>query len=154
MAAALPRTLLGAIEHGAAQHKLALCEIVPHFVAMLNRHRAALKPGAWFGLVHDQVLTLGAIDETNRAGIAAVRAAALPDGVDAEAEAEAGAGAAWLAEHIAREALRLNLPAPQHLQLCGSVPPAWLGAKVSALGSAAPAGWSSAALLAASGSAA
>ena len=115
LAAALPRALLGAIEHGCAQRKLALREIVPHFVAVLNRHHAALKPGAWFGLVHDQVLTLGAVDGTgNGAGIAAVRAAALPDGADA----------AWLADHVAREALRLNLTAPQRLQLCGSVPPA------------------------------
>ncbi|MBC7455387.1 MAG: hypothetical protein H7335_17170 [Massilia sp.] len=96
LAAALPRTLLGAIEHGAAQRNLALVEIVPHFVAALNRHHAALRPDAWFGLVHDQVLTLGAMDVTrNGAGIAAVRAAALPDGADA----------AWLAEHVAREAL-------------------------------------------------
>lgn len=149
LAAALPRALLGAIEHGAAQRKLALREIVPHFVAEFNCHHAALKPDAWFGLVHDQVLTLGAIGaNSNRTndgvGIAAVRAAALPDGADA----------AWLAEHIAREALRLNLPAPQRLQLCGSVPPAWLGSSVSALGSPAPAGWSCAALLAISGSAA
>lgn len=141
LAAALPRALLGAIEHGAAARKMALREIVPHFVAALNRHHPALKADAWFGLVHDQVLTLGATDGD---GIRAVRASALPDGADA----------AWLAEHVARESLRLNLPAPQRLQLCGSVPPAWFGAHVSALASAAPAGWSCAALLAASGSAA
>jgi hypothetical protein len=142
LAAALPRALLGALEQGAKQLKVV--EIVPQFVAVLNRWSGALKPGAWFGLVHDKVLTLGACDG---GAIVAVRAAALPEGADG----------VWLAEHLAREALRLNLPAPERLQLCGSVPPALLGASTiccGQLGAGGPAGWPAAALLAASGSAA
>jgi hypothetical protein len=135
LAAALPRALLGALEQGAAVRRMALLEIVPQFVAVMNRCAGALKPGAWFGVVHDKVLTLGAG--------ATVRAVALPD----------GAGAAWLAEHLAREALRLNLPAPRQVQLWGDVPEAWNGA-VKRLGSAGQAGWPAAAVLAASGSAA
>ena len=142
LAAAMPRALLGALEQGAAGHQLPIVEIVPQFVAVLNRCGGALKPGAWFGLVHDKVLTLGARDG---GAIAAVRAAALP----------AAAGAEWLAEHVAREALRLNLAAPERLQLWGSVPPAWLGANgCSVLGAVLQPGWSGAARLAASGSAA
>jgi hypothetical protein len=140
LAAAMPRTLLAALEQGAAAGQLTLVEIVPQFVALLNRCAGALKPGAWFGTVHDNVLTLGARDA---GAVVAVRAQALPD----------GANAGWLAEHLAREALRLNLAVPERLQLWGGVPPAWLGANATLLGAAA-AGWPPAAVLAASGSAA
>jgi hypothetical protein len=44
-----------------------------------------------------------------------VRASALP----------AAAGIEWLGQHVAREALRLNLPVPQRLQLSGPANPAW-----------------------------
>jgi hypothetical protein len=144
LAAALPRALLGALGQGAGVHQLKVVEMVPQFVAVLNRWGGALKPGAWFGLVHDKVLTLGACDG---GAVAAVRAAALPD----------GAGADWLAQHLAREALRLNLPAPERLQLWGSVPPEWMGSAnvaCSRLGAAPQPGWSAQARLAASGSAA
>jgi hypothetical protein len=135
LAAALPRALLGALEQGAALRQMPLLEIVPQFVAVMNRCAGALRPGAWFGVVHDEVLTLSAGP--------AVRAAALPE----------GAGAAWLAEHLAREALRLNLPMPERVQLWGAVPESWNGA-VGSLGQAGQPGWPSAAVLAASGSAA
>jgi hypothetical protein len=142
LAAAMPRALLGALEQGAAG--MPLIEIVPQFIAVFNRWGGALKAGAWFGMVHDQVLTLGAC---NGDAIVAVRAAALPDGADA----------GWLAAHVAREALRLNLAAPARLQLWGSVPPEWVGAgpiACSRLGAGEQPGWPAAARLAASGSAA
>jgi hypothetical protein len=144
LAAALPRAQLGALGQGAAAHQAPVVEIVPQFVAVLNRWRGALKPGAWFGLVHDNVLTLGARDGD---AIVAVRAQVLPD----------GAGAGWLAEHLAREALRLNLPAPERVQLWGSVPPEWMAAGSLAcgrLGAGEQPGWSAPARLAASGGAA
>lgn len=141
LAAALPRALLGALEQGAGAQRMAIVEIVPQFIAVLNRCSGALKPGAWFGLVHDNVLTLGAGDG---ATVAAVRAAALPESADA----------AWLAEHLAREALRLNLPAPERLQLWGAIKPEWLGAACIQLGAIDQPGWPAAARLAASGSAA
>jgi hypothetical protein len=142
LAAALPRALLGALEQGAAAVRLV--EIVPQFIAVFNRWSAAIKPGAWFGVVHERVLTIGACDG---GAIVAVRAQALPD----------GAGAGWLDGHVAREALRLNLPAPSRLQLWGSVPAEWLGSGAPAcsrLGASGQPGWTSAARLAASGSAA
>jgi hypothetical protein len=144
LAAAMPRALLDALGQGAAAQKVPVVEIVPQFVAVLNRWRGALKPGAWFGLVHDNVLTLGARDGE---AVVAVRAAALPDGADA----------GWLAEHLAREALRLNLSAPERVQLWGGVAPEWVRSSAiacSQLGVGEPAGWSAAARLAASGSAA
>jgi hypothetical protein len=148
LAAAMPRMLHGALARGAGAHRLKAVEIVPQFVAVLNRFRGAVRPGAWFGVVHDNVLTLGAGDGH---AIAAVRAAALPQVADAD----------WLAAHLAREALRLNLPVPERLQLWGSVPPGWLGLSGLSghsgciqLGAPAQTEWPAAALLAASGSAA
>jgi hypothetical protein len=143
LAAAMQRSLREALQQGAAGHRHPLVEIVPQFVAMFNRWGGALAPDAWFGVVHERVLTLAA---RSRAGLAAVRVAALP----------ANADAAWLATHLAREALRLDLAAPARLQLCGAVPPAWLGASAalacSQVERSARPDWPHAAQLAASGS--
>jgi hypothetical protein len=144
LAAALPRALLGALEEGAGVRHMKLVEIVPQFVALLNVCSGALRPGAWFGTLHDNVLTLGATDPAHGGAVVAVRAQALPD----------SPGPGWLAEHLAREALRLNLAAPERLQLWGALPPAWIGAGAVSVGAPGAAGWSEVAVLAASGGAA
>lgn len=145
LAAAMPRGLLAVLQQAAAEHQFTLVEIVPQFVAALNQWRGALKAGAWFGLAHEGVLTVAALGE---GGECAVRAAALPDGADA----------GWLAAHLAREALRLNLAAPERLQLCGDVPPAWLQGNAqlscSLLGQSPAEAWPATARLAVTGSAA
>jgi hypothetical protein len=144
LAAALPRALHGALHQGAAGHAMKVVEIVPQFVAVQNRWCGALRPGAWFGVVHDDVLTVGAVEGD---AITAVRACSVP----------AGADGLWLAEHLAREALRMNLPAPERAQLWGSVPSEWLESGAIActqLGAPEQSGWSAQARLAASGSAA
>jgi hypothetical protein len=112
LAAAIPRHLLALLQHAASEQQLALVEIVPQFIAGWNQWCGAVKPGAWYGLVHDNVLTLGALDG---AAVRAVRACGLPE----------DASLAWLGQHVAREALRLNLPAPDRLQLSGDAPAAW-----------------------------
>jgi hypothetical protein len=112
MAGAIPRQLLGVLEQAAAKQRVQLLGIVPQFVAGFNRWQGALKPGAWYGQVHAGVLTVGAIENGR---LNAVRAAALPEGASLE----------WLAAHIAREALRLNLAPPARLQLAGPAPAAW-----------------------------
>ena len=112
IACALPRQLLAMLAAVAAEQQVTLVEIVPQFVAGWNQWRHELKPGAWYGLVQHNVLTLGAIDAGQ---VRAVRAAALPE----------GAGIEWLSQHVAREALRLNLPVPQRLQLSGQAPSTW-----------------------------
>lgn len=114
LAAALPRSLLAALQDAAAGEQVALVEIVPQFIAGWNRWRGAVRAGAWYALVQQEVLTLGAVDGGS---VRAVRAAALPE----------GAGLDWLAQHIAREALRLNLPAPARLMLSGRAPAGWSG---------------------------
>lgn len=112
MAGAVPRQLVAVLEQAAAGRHLKLVGIVPQFVAGFNRWQGALKTGAWYGQVQGGVLTLGAVEG---GVLRAVRAAALPDGADL----------AWLARHVAREALRLNLAVPSRLQLAGQAPAAW-----------------------------
>ena len=137
-AAALPRALHDAITKAAVEHGLTLVEVVPQFIAGWNRWCHMISPDAWFGLVHDGVLTFGI---PAGASLGAVRAAQVPAGADAR----------WLEAHAAREALRLGVPAPARLQLSGQVPQAWPGGEVTVLAETAPE-WNAAAALAATGS--
>jgi hypothetical protein len=143
LAAAMPRALLAVIGLGAREQRLELVEIVPQFVAGWNRWRGALKDDAWFALLHDSVLSIGA----PRAGaLAAMRSVVIPD----------AAGPDWLDAHLAREALLLNLPAPARLQVCagsiGSLRQGKQGVSCTLLGPEGDAGWSSGMRLAATGS--
>ena len=138
LAAALPRQLLALLVQAGASRELNVVEVVPQFVAGWNRWRAHLKAGAWYGLVQNNVLTVGALEQ---GALRAVRAAQI------------GGGADWLEQHVAREALRLGLAAPQRLQISGAVPLAWNGACATlgpALGPTVD--WSGAVRLAATGS--
>lgn len=144
LVAALPRHLLALIEQVCAAQRTPLVELVPQFVAGFNQWRGAVSSGAWYGLVQQQVLTLAAIED---ASIRAVRAQALPEGADLD----------WLAAHVAREALRLNLSAPARLCVSGHAPAAWSkGATHAApschlLGQGPGSAWSDCARLAATG---
>src|SRR5471032_670544 len=111
-AAAVPRALLAMLESVAADHQLAIVDIVPHFVTAWNRWRGALKTGAWFGLAHDNLLTLGAVQGKR---LRAVRALPIPHGADHY----------WITQTLTREALLLDLDVPQLLQVCGTPPAAW-----------------------------
>ena len=114
LAAAVPKPLMAVLEQAAARQRLALVSIVPQFVANWNRWRGALARGAWFGQLHEQVLTLGALEHGRLAGL---RAALVPPGADG----------AWLGAHLAREAMLLDLAAPATLQLVGKLPTSWRG---------------------------
>ncbi|MGZ5819750.1 MAG: hypothetical protein ACXWJD_13510 [Burkholderiaceae bacterium] len=110
LACAIPTPLLAAVQKIAQDHKLTLLSVVPQFIATWNQWRNNLKADAWFGLVHDSMLTLAAIDQQR---ICAVRTTTLPEGAwDAQ----------WLTTHLTREAMLLNVPIPKQVQLCGSVP--------------------------------
>lgn len=137
-AAALPRALHDALLQAAAEHELALVEVVPQFIAGWNRSCHMIAPDGWYGLVHDGVLTFGVPDG---ARLGAIRAGQVP----------AGADAAWLEAHAAREALRLGVPAPGSVQLSGQIPESWRAAGVPVHAEAAQ-GWSASAALAATGS--
>ena len=112
LAAALPLALIGVLEEAAREARCHLVEIVPQFVAAMNAWRRQHRPGAWFGLVHGQVLTLAAYD--GRA-LAALRTAVVPPGADRE----------WLESHVAREALRVGVGRPERVQVCGPAPRSW-----------------------------
>jgi hypothetical protein len=115
LACAIPRALLLTLQTVAREHRLTLLEIAPQFVAAYNFWRAKMRAGSWFAVLHDKVLTIGAIDQQR---LRSVRAAPLPD--------QAWSDQGWLAQHLSREALRLNLALPSQLQVCGAVPGHWL----------------------------
>jgi hypothetical protein len=144
LAAAVRRELSAVLEQAAAESGMRIVEVVPQFVAGWNHWRGAVKSGAWYGQVHERVLTIAAPEGKT---LGPVRTAALPQGADQQ----------WMQETVAREALRLNLPAPDCLQLCGQVPAAWnnssgAGMACMVLGGGQRAGWSNAVALAATGS--
>jgi hypothetical protein len=113
-AAAMPSKLLAALEQVAAASGLTIVDTAPHFIDAWNRWSGALKPAAWYGLVHDDMLTIAAVEQRR---LRAVRVLPL---------APEQSSAAGLVQLIEREALLLDLAMPAHLQLCGQAPPAWL----------------------------
>ncbi|CAN7366605.1 hypothetical protein [Duganella sp. LjRoot269] len=115
-AAAVPRALLAVLRLVAQEFKLRVVGIEPHFVSAWNRWRRGIKPGAWFGLVHDNLLTLAAIEPDGK-GIRAIRVLPLPGAQ--------GADQYWLSQTLTREALLLDMAAPELLQVCGAAPTAW-----------------------------
>jgi hypothetical protein len=111
-AAALPVSLIEVVNRQAQQHQLALVEIAPQFILAWNRWYTTLKPGAWFALHHENLLTLGVPDGQK---LSAIRSILVPPSADQ----------AWLQTHLGRQALLLNIPAPTLLQLCGPLPTLW-----------------------------
>jgi hypothetical protein len=110
-AAAVPRAVLALVGQVVADAGLHLVQVVPAFVTAWNRWCGAVRPGAWFGQVHDNLLTVAAIDGRQ---LRAVRALAVPPGADHY----------WLTQMLQREALLLGLALPERLALCGPLPAA------------------------------
>lgn len=114
LACALPSRLREAVLQVAGTHRLTLVEVAPHFIAAWNTWFAFLKPDAWFGVLHYDTLTLGAITHGD---LVSVRTTALPS--------DGQHGLSWLGQHVAREALRLGLDAPARIQMCGDAAERW-----------------------------
>jgi hypothetical protein len=127
-AAAVPRTLLAELRLVAQEYQLSVVAIEPHFTSAWNRWHRVLTPGAWFGLMHDRLLTLAVIaasadsgtigavgGHAGHAGLRAIRALPVPPDADQQ----------WLTQALGREALLHNLAAPAMLQVCGALPEAW-----------------------------
>lgn len=112
-AAAVPRTLMAELRLVAQEYKLSVVAIEPHFVTAWNRWHGALNPGAWFGMLHDRLLTMAVIGSD--ASVSAIRALPLPPGADLQ----------WLTQALTREALLQNTVPPAMLQVCGALPEAW-----------------------------
>lgn len=155
MSAAIPRALLAALGAVTKESGLTLVQVQPYFVAVWNRWRSAIKLGAWFGTLHDGVLTLAVIDGRR---LLSVRSLTPPGAQRLRAEGVAPPLAVWLAATLGREALLAGLDRPAQLQLCGQVPPELHGAALGTtqcvvLRVASPASerWSSASLLALGG---
>jgi hypothetical protein len=110
-AAAVPRTLLALVDAVALENRLHVVQVVPHFVTAWNRWCRAIRPGAWFGQLHDGLLTVAAIEGRH---LRAVRALQVPPGADHY----------WLTQMMGREALLLGLDVPAQVQLCGALPAA------------------------------
>ena len=117
LAVALHSSLLAALKHLAADHRLVLLEITPLFVAAWNRWRHAIKPQAWLGVVNDRTLTIG-VPSGRRLGT--LRRVPMPI---AEATRD------WLVQALRLEAMKLMLSMPAELQLCGEVPASWTQAE-------------------------
>jgi hypothetical protein len=122
LACAVPQALLTALRAATGQHRMTVTQIVPQFIAAWNRWRHALEPGAWFGLVQSDTLTLGAIAQQR---LRAIRVARIPDSPARPTQ--------WLFEHVGREALRLSVPVPDRLQLCGRLERHWAGTTIGSL---------------------
>jgi len=117
LACAMHRGLLGALKPLAADHGLVLLEITPLFVAAWNRWRQAIKPQAWLGVVNDSTLMMG-VPNGRRLGM--LRRVPMP---------VAQATRDWLMQTLRLEAIRLMLPMPAEIQLCGEVPTSWTKAQ-------------------------
>lgn len=113
-AVALPRALHAAVMLAGAPNKLHYFSMLPHTVAAWNRWHSDLARGDWFGVAHQNRLTLIAIV----GGV--VRATFRADITQDDMKSPE-----WLSERIRRESLRLMLPLPIRLRLCGEVPKPW-----------------------------
>ena len=119
LACAIPRPLLTALQQIAKEHRLVLLEVAPHFVAAWNSWLKQLQEGIWFGVLHQNVLAFAVVGQN---GLEVTRDVTLPD--------EAMRDQHRVPEILAREALRLNVPMPQEIRLCGQVPAHWVMQKI------------------------
>lgn len=111
LACAMPSPLLDALYAIAREYQLTLLSVIPHFIAALNRWRRSLNGAAWFGVAQDNLLTLGAIPNQR---LCMVHTAQIPAGGWQDQQ--------WLPTFLVRQALKLNLPVPEKLQVCGHLP--------------------------------
>jgi hypothetical protein len=114
LSCALPQTLRSVLLQVANEHHLTLTSIVPHFIASWNRWHSQIMSNSWFGLVHENNLTLGIVNAQRLCG---VRTVSISEDTWNDPQ--------WFSDHVLREALRLNVPATTSLQLCGEVPGQW-----------------------------
>ena len=115
LACALPGEFRIKLHAACAIQALRITALQPHFVAAWNFWRNQLPENAWFGVFHEDLLSVGVV---TAAGLADVRRLA----VSAQARLDPG----WLTEMLERESLRAGLALPSGICCCGSVPPAWL----------------------------
>jgi hypothetical protein len=114
LACAVPRGLLANINEMFSTCGLPLVEIAPQFIAAWNRWQSSIRPGAWFGVVGNGLVTFAALHQGNMHSVRSVPLA-VPNQIDPF----------FLHDHLMREALRLHIPLPAEMQLCGFQPEHW-----------------------------
>jgi hypothetical protein len=115
LACAMPTSLLDALKQVSSQYRLKLVGIFPQFIADWNCWQQKMQAGAWFGSIHEDILSLGAID---RQRLVDVHHRPIPQLAHLDQQ--------WLLKQLSRTALRLALQVPKKIQLCGNVPGEWL----------------------------
>lgn len=114
LACALPRSVLAALHALCDEFQLNLVRIEPQLVAIWNRYRKQWSNDGWLALVHQDSVTLAVIEQRR---LVAIRRSAVGQ--------EQMLSRTWLEQHVQREALLLNLAAPQKLWIAGPVPAQW-----------------------------
>ena len=111
LACAYPQSLLTMLRDVSKKHLTPILTIKPYFVAIWNVRCNKLNPNAWFGVVHDGILTLGMISPEPPRSLIGIRVIPIP---------EHGHTAEWLEEQLHRTALQHNLSVPELLQVVGN----------------------------------
>ncbi len=114
LACAIPRAIPTTLQQVANAHGLKVIGIAPQFIVGWNQWRTTQKSDIWFGTLHLNDLTLGAVHQGR---LVAVRHLQLTP-------AELNDPRCFM-DQIKREALRLSLSAPISVQLCGHLPQPW-----------------------------
>jgi hypothetical protein len=130
LCAALPRALVDALSAAFVARGITVLGIAPQWVGTWNKLRGALNAGDWVADVAENTVTVVRAGGRGwRSGLQpdVVRVLALPVAQTSQNVAEPPLAKSflqrentvWLAQNLAREAMRLDLPAPQRVLLCG-----------------------------------
>jgi hypothetical protein len=130
LCAALPRALVDALSAAFVARGITVLGIAPHWVGTWNKLRGALNAGDWVADVAENTVTVVRAGGRGwRSGLQpdVVRVLPLPVAQTSQNVAEPPSAKSflqrentvWLAQNLAREAMRLDLPAPQRVLLCG-----------------------------------
>jgi hypothetical protein len=114
VASALRSVLLDQLREQSQRYGLHLVSVQPLFAAVWNHWHAALAPGQWLGICRAGALTLCIAPNHQVEQIRRL------EFVPANAQEPH-----WPGDAVQREALRLGVPAPSAVALCGAVPLAW-----------------------------
>jgi hypothetical protein len=112
LAVAAPVALVASLESALRECGARVVELQPQFIAALNQWRGQRSQGAWFGMFQSQLLTLALSDRGTLKGVCT-----MPVPVQC--------GRNWLENVVAREALRVGLPRPKVIEICGAAPSGW-----------------------------
>jgi hypothetical protein len=114
LACAYPRSLLTMLQEAAKERGHLLLSVKPYFVMAWNLWRSKINSSAWFGVVQDEVVTLGIISELPATSLIGIRSIPIH-----------GHTIEWLAEQLTRIALQNNVAQPKQIQLVGNVYGYW-----------------------------